>query len=102
MTLSRDQFRAVVDDQSAVEVLLVVDAVLDLVAVPIDLPLLGTVALHIASMWTLMTLYGARKPSLDALLERIGVNGRAEVVMFETYFVSFGVAVMPIWVAVEK
>ena len=30
-------------------------------------------------MWTLITLYGARKPSCDALLERVGVNRLAEI-----------------------
>ena len=48
MTLLGDELGAVVDDQGAVEVLLVVDAVLDLVAVAVELALLGPVALDVA------------------------------------------------------
>ena len=52
-----DQLGAVVDDQRAVEVLLVVDAVLDLVAVAVELALARAGSpRRRRSIWTLMTL----------------------------------------------
>ena len=45
--LAGDQLGALVDDERAVEVLLVVDAVFDLLAVSVESALLGPVALHV-------------------------------------------------------
>ena len=75
-----DQLGAVVDDEGAVEVLLVVDAVLDLVAVAVHLALLGAVALDVDVDVDLDHLVGREEAVLDALLERVGVDRLAEVV----------------------
>ena len=78
--LSGDELGAVVDDQGAVEVLLVVDAVFDLVAVAVGLPLFWAVALDVHVDVDLDDLVGRKEAVLDALLERVGVNRLAEVV----------------------
>ncbi len=103
MTLSRHQLGAIVKDQRAVEVLGVVDAVLDLVAVAVELALLRAIAFHVAVDVDLDDLVGREEAVADALLEGVGVRpARRSSAMLETYFVSFGVAVRPIWVAAEK
>ena len=74
------QLGAFVKNQRAVEVAGVVDAVLDLVAVAVELPLLGTVALHVAIDMDSDDLVGGQEAILDALLQGIGVDGLAKVV----------------------
>ena len=74
-----DELGAVVDDEGAVEILLVVDAVLDLVAVAVELAFFGTVALDIQVDVDLDDLVGGEEAVLDALLERVGVDRLAEV-----------------------
>ena len=102
MTFCGDQLRAVVDHQGAVEILLVVDAVLDLVAVAVDLARFRPVALDVEVDVDLDDLVGRKEAVLDALLERVGVDRLAEVVDVRDVSVSLGVAVRPIWVAAEK
>ena len=68
MTLLGDQLGAVVDHQRAVEVLLVVDAVLDLVALAVELALLGPVAFHVHVDMDLDDLVGREEAVADALL----------------------------------
>ena len=80
MTLSRDQLGAIVQHQRAVEVLGVVDAVLDLVAVAVELALLGAIAFHVAVDVDLDDLVGREEAVADALLQGVGVNRLAEVV----------------------
>ena len=78
--LLRDQLGAVVEHEGAVEILRVVDAVLDLVAVAVELALLGPVALHVAVDMDLDDLVGREEAVADALLQRVGVNRLAEIV----------------------
>ena len=78
--LLRDQLRAVVEHQRAVEILGVVDAVLDLVALAVELALLRAVAFHVAVDVDLDDLVGREEAVADALLQRIGVNRLAEIV----------------------
>ena len=70
-----DELRAVVNDEVAVEILGVVDAVFDFVAVAVECPpsRAGSPR-RPRSIWTLMTLYGRQEAVSDALLERVGVN----------------------------
>ena len=75
-----DQLGAVVEHQRAVEVLGVVDAVLDLLALAVELALLGPVALHVAVDVDLDHLVGREEAVADALLQRVGVDRLAEVV----------------------
>ena len=77
---SGHELGAFVQPQHAVEVPGVVDAVLDLVAGAVELPLLGAVALHVAIDMDLDDLVGRQKPVADPLLQRIGVHRRAEVI----------------------
>ena len=77
--LLRDKLRAVVDDEGAVEVLRVVDAVLDLVAVAVRLAPLGTVALDVHIDVDLDDLVRSEEAVLNALLQRVGVNRLAEI-----------------------
>ena len=79
-TFLATSLRAVVDDQRAVEILLVVDAVLDLVAVAVEFARLGPVALHVDVDMDFDDLVGREEAVLDALLERVGVDRLAEVV----------------------
>ena len=62
-----------------VEVLLVVDPVLDLVAVAVDFPRLGPVALDVTVDVDLDHFVGREEAVLDALLQRVGVDRLAEV-----------------------
>ena len=80
MTLRGDALGALVDDEGAVEILLVVDAVLDLVAVAVGLALLGAVAFDVHVDVDLDDLVGGEEAVVDALLQRVGVNRLAEVV----------------------
>ena len=75
-----DELGAVVDDERAVEILLVVDAVLDLVAVAVESALLRPVAFDVEVDMDLDDLVRREEAVLDALLERVGVNRLAEVV----------------------
>ena len=75
-----DQLGAVVEDQRAVEILLVVDAVLDLVALAVEFALLRPIALHVAVDMDLDHLVGREEAVADALLQRVGVDRLAEVV----------------------
>ena len=63
----------------AVEVFLIVDAVVELVAIAVGFSLLGAVALDVHVDVDLDHLVGSEEAVADALLERIGVNGIAEV-----------------------
>ena len=77
--LLRHQLRAPVDDQRAVEVLDVVDAVLHLLAVAVELALLGAVALHVAVDMNLDHLVGSQEAVADALLQGVGEHRLPEV-----------------------
>jgi hypothetical protein len=59
---------------------LVVDAVLNLVSLPIHGPLFRTVPLHIPVDVNLDHLVRSEETVADSLSQRIGVNGRSEVV----------------------
>ena len=63
-----------IQDQRAVEVLDVVDAVLDLLAIAVELPLFGTIALHVAIDMDLDDLVGRQKTVADTFLQGIGVH----------------------------
>ena len=63
VTFCGDELRPLLEDEGAVEVRLVVDAVLDHLAVLVDLALLGPPAGRSLSRSMRTTLYGARKPS---------------------------------------
>jgi hypothetical protein len=77
--LLRDQLGAVVDDQGAVEILDVVDAVLHRLADAVELALLGAVALHVAVDVDLHHLVGREEAVADALLEGVGEHRLAEI-----------------------
>jgi len=78
--LGRNQPGAVVNDEGAVEILGVVDAVLDLVAVAVERAGGGPVAADIGVDMDLDDLVGGEEAVADALLERVGEDRRAEVV----------------------
>ena len=98
----RDEFRAVVDDDRPVEILLVIDAVGNLLAIAVRLALLGTVAIDVDIDVDVDDLVRREESVLNTLLEGVRVDGRAEVLDVRGVLVSFGVAVMPICVAEEK
>lgn len=75
----RGQHRAVVEHDMPVEILRVVDAVLDLVAVAIELAEFGAIAFHIAIDVDLDDLVGREKAVADALFQGIGENRFAEI-----------------------
>ena len=77
--LPGDERRAVIQDQRAVEVPGVVDAIVNFDAVSIALPLLGTVAFHIAIDMDLDDLVGGEKAVGDALPQGVRVDGLTEV-----------------------
>jgi hypothetical protein len=77
--LAGHELRAVVEHERAVEILLVVDPVFDLVAVAVGLSLLGPVALDVHVHVDLHDLVGGEEAVVDALLERVGIDGFAEV-----------------------
>ena len=74
-----DELGAVVDDERAVEVLRVVDAVFDFVAVAVRLAPLRPVAFDIDVDMDLDDLVRRKEAVLDALLERVGVNRLPEI-----------------------
>ena len=78
--LCGDALGALVDDQIAVEVLLVVDAVFDLLAVFVGLSLGRAVAFHVHVEMDFDHLVGSEEAVADALLQRVGVDRLAEVV----------------------
>ena len=78
--LLRDELGALFQDEVAVEVVLVVDAVLDHLAVLVELALLGSPALQVLVEVDAHDLVGREEAVLDALLERIGVDRFAEIV----------------------
>ena len=80
VTLRGDQLGALLEDEGPVEVLLVVYAVLDLLAVLVDLALLGPPAGEVLVEVDADDLVGGEEAVLDALLERVGVDRLAEVV----------------------
>ena len=82
--LASHQLGAFVQDQSAVEVLEVVETVFDLVAVPVELPLLGAVAFHVPVDMDLDDLVGRQEAVCNALFQGIGIERLSEVVMLET------------------
>ena len=65
--LSGHELGPLIQDQSAVEVLDVVDVVLNLLAIAVKLPLLGTIALHVAINMNLDDLVGCQKTVSDTL-----------------------------------
>ena len=75
-----NQLGALIDDQGSVKILLVIDAIRDLVALLIELPLGRPPALQIHIHINPHHLVGGQKAILDALLERIAVDRLAEVV----------------------
>ena len=77
--LPRHHFRAPVDDQRAVEVPDVVDAVLDLLALAVELTYFRAVALHVAIDVDLDHLVGREEAVANALLQGVGVYGLPEV-----------------------
>ena len=76
----RHQLGPLVQHQHAVEVGGVVDAVLDLVALTIELSVLRTIPLHVPVDVDLDDLVGSQEAILDALLQGVGVYRLAEVV----------------------
>ena len=78
--LASHQLGAFVQDQSAVEVLEVVETVFDLVAVPVELPLLGAVAFHVPVDMDLDDLVGRQEAVCNALFQGIGIERLSEVV----------------------
>ena len=77
--LPRHNFRSAVDDECAVEVLDVVDAVLDFLALAVELTSFWPVALHVAVDVDLDHLVGCEETVADALLQGVGVDRLAEV-----------------------
>ena len=75
-----DALGSFVDDQTAVKVLLVVNTVFDLVAVLVRLAFFRTVAFHVHIQMNLHHLVGREESVMDALLQRVGIDGLAEVV----------------------
>src|SRR5450631_2227139 len=70
---------AFVDYKRTVEILCVVDAVLDHFPVAVDFALLRPVALDIDVNMNFDDLVGRQEAVLDSLLERIRVDGSAEI-----------------------
>ena len=79
MTFRGDERGAVIQDQRAVKILGVVDAIVDFDAVSITLSFLRTVAFHIAIDMDLDDLVGGEKAVGDALPQGVRVDGRTEV-----------------------
>ena len=75
----RDELGAVVDNERAVEIPRVVDAVLDLIAVPVHITPLRSIAMHIYIDMDLDHLVWRQEAVLDALPEGVGVNRRPEI-----------------------
>ena len=77
--LAGHQLGAFVEHQGAVEVFEVVDAVFDLVAVPVELPLLGAIAFHIPVDMDLDDLVGRQEAVENALFQGVGIDRLSEV-----------------------
>jgi hypothetical protein len=69
-----DEARPLVDHEAAVEVLLVVEAVLDLVAVAVELAHFRAVALDVDIDVDLDDLVGGQEAVVDPLLQRVAVD----------------------------
>ncbi len=78
--LAGDEFGSLFKDQRAVEVLLVVDAVFDQLAVLVGLALFGAPALQVLVDVDAHDLVGREEAVVDALAQRVGVDRLAEVV----------------------
>ena len=74
-----NELGAVVDDERAVKVLGVVDAILDLISVPVHVAPLRPVAVDIDIDMDLDDFVGSEETVLDALPQRVGVNRRPEI-----------------------
>ena len=88
--LPGDEHGAVIQDQRAVAVPGVVDAIVDFDAVSITLSLLGTVAFHIEIDMDFDDLIGGEKAVGDALLQRVSINGRTKVLDVRDVFSLLG------------
>ena len=77
--LLRYACRPLGDDQRPVEVRRVVDAILNLLAVAVELALLWSVALHVAIDMDLDHLVGREETVADALLQGIGEDRLPEI-----------------------
>ena len=75
-----DELGAVVENEGAVEVLLIINAVFDLVAVAVHFALFRAVAFHVFVDVHFYDLVGCEETVADALFERVGVDGVAEVI----------------------
>ena len=78
--LHGDHFGALLQNQLAVEILLVVDAVFDQLTVLVGLPLAWAPALQVAIQVDAHDFVGCQEAVFDALLQGVGVNRFAEVV----------------------
>ena len=78
--LPGDELGAVVDDESPVEILLVVDAVLDLNPLAVEGPHRWAVSLHIAVDVNPDDLVGREEAVADALPQGVREDGLAEVI----------------------
>ena len=76
----RHQFGAVVNDQRAIEVFLVINAIFNLDAIPIKLAFFRAIALDVAIDVNLDDFVGREEAVLNALLEGVGINRLAEIV----------------------
>ena len=77
--LAGHQLGAFVQDQGAVEVFEIVDTVFDLVAVPVELPLLGAIAFHVPVDMDLDDLVGRQEAVCNALFQGVGIDRLSEV-----------------------
>ncbi|MGB6174938.1 MAG: hypothetical protein WBF43_01045 [Methylocella sp.] len=73
------QLGSVVPHQRAVEILDIANSVLDLLALAIELAVLGPIAFHVAVDMDLDDLIGQEKAVADALALRIGEHRIAEI-----------------------
>ena len=74
------QLGAILEHQRAVEILLIVDAVFDRVAVTIEGANFGTIAGDVPVDMDLADLVGGEKAIPDAFAQRVGINRIAEIV----------------------
>ena len=88
-----DPFRypacALVDDQGAIEILLVVDAIIYFIATVIHFTPLWAVALHVYIQVDADHLVGSKEAVSDALLERIGIARFAKIMNVGYIFCFF-------------
>ena len=78
--LARNDLRALVDHERPVEVLLVVNPILDLLAFAIQLAGLGAVTLDVPIDVDFDHFVGREEPVVDALLQGVAVDRFTEVV----------------------